>query len=119
MAAGAMAIDFSNGQKLTLYWAGSDPVTAILPVNMNGVAGATSPKTFTVLSDCSISDITCSAGNVSGEFEFIADGRRTGMKIPTDQRWLMGQANRDNYIPANYSFRRGVTYMAMQTIVQT
>ena len=116
MAAGSMDLLLSNGQKISVYVAAGQVVNSPLRMNIAGEAAATSPFTFSVLGNACINDIV-NVTNASGEMEIIADGVRTGKKIPQDARFAIGQVGRDTSV-FRYCFRPGVSYGLWQTIVQ-
>lgn len=118
MATGSLKLMFENGQSCNIYFAGSDAVSTPLHCSMVGAAGSTSPFEWSVNGKTRLFDITTVAGNTTGEFEFCANGQRTGVRIPTDQRWLNTQAGRKKYVP-RVGFRPGVKYTCVMTEIQT
>jgi len=113
MGAGSHTFLLSNGQKIEVY-TNSSIVGAPLHCSVSGTVTVTSPYIFTVDSVCSVVDfwvVTSTSGNI----EIFADGKRSGKRYPIDQRFLITQANRANWIP-RISFRPGVQYTLIPVV---
>ena len=117
MAAGSIKFYLTNGQVLSVWDATSEAINAEKRCNIMGDAIITSPYSFMVISPCRIRDAVVTT-SVDGEFEFCANGVRTGVKFTPHAMYGVTVDRRRTYMPP-LQFRPGIVYSMRQTVVRS